>query len=139
MRGRAAMSRGCPSPPPELVGKCLDLLKQAVPGVSRIAVLWQPGAAPEHTEKDILKEAEVAARTLGVQLNSLTCEGLRFRQGLLGHGQGARGRSYVLGSNMFFNERRRIVDLAAKNRLPAVYGLRESRCRRPYVLWTEPG
>jgi putative ABC transport system substrate-binding protein len=35
------------------------------------------------------------------------------------------GALTVLGSAMFFNERRRLVDLAAKNRLPAVYGLRE--------------
>jgi putative ABC transport system substrate-binding protein len=50
---------------PELVGKCLELLKQAVPGVSRVAVLWQPGAAGERTEQDTLKGAEVAARALG--------------------------------------------------------------------------
>src|SRR5712692_11657348 len=53
---------------PELVGKCLEQLKQAVPGVSRVAVLWQPGAAPERAEQDMLKEAEVAARALGVRL-----------------------------------------------------------------------
>ncbi len=35
---------------PELVGKCLEQLKQAVPGVSRVAALWQPGAVPEPTE-----------------------------------------------------------------------------------------
>ena len=36
---------------PELVGKRLELLKQAVPGVSRVAVLWQPGALGERTDK----------------------------------------------------------------------------------------
>ena len=44
---------------PELVGKCLEQLKQAVPGVSRVAVLWQPGAFGERTEKDTLKRAEI--------------------------------------------------------------------------------
>ena len=53
---------------PELVGKCLEQLKQAVPGVSRVAVLWQPGALGERTDKDMLKRAEVAARALGVRL-----------------------------------------------------------------------
>ncbi len=52
---------------PELVGKCLDQLKQAIPGVSRVAVLWQPGAMGERTEKDMLKGAEAAARALGVR------------------------------------------------------------------------
>src|SRR6266496_1636550 len=53
---------------PELVGKCLELLTQAVPGVSRVAVLWQPGALGERTDKYMLKEAETAARALGVRL-----------------------------------------------------------------------
>src|SRR6185436_1146559 len=53
---------------PELVGKRLELLTQAVPGVSRVAVLWLPGALGERTEKDMLKEADVAARALGVRL-----------------------------------------------------------------------
>src|SRR3989454_8025691 len=56
---------------PELVGKRLELLKQAVPGVSRVAVLWQPGATGERTKKDMLKGAEVAARALGVRLQFL--------------------------------------------------------------------
>ncbi|MBI3826880.1 MAG: ABC transporter substrate-binding protein [Candidatus Rokubacteria bacterium] len=50
---------------PELVGKCLEQLTQAVPGVSRVAVLWHPGAFGERTQRDMLKEAEVAARALG--------------------------------------------------------------------------
>ena len=41
----------------ELVGKCLEQLKQAVPGVSRVAVLWQPGSHGERTERDMLKAA----------------------------------------------------------------------------------
>src|SRR5512132_205789 len=52
---------------PELVGKRLELLKQIVPGVTRVAALWHPGALGKRTEKDSLKEAEVAARALGVQ------------------------------------------------------------------------
>jgi putative ABC transport system substrate-binding protein len=52
---------------PELVGKCLEQLKQAVPGVSRVAVLWQPGGFGERTERDMLNAAEAAARALGVR------------------------------------------------------------------------
>jgi ABC-type uncharacterized transport system substrate-binding protein len=48
----------------ELVGKRLEQLKQTVPGVSRVAVLWQPDELDERTEKDYLKVAEVAARSL---------------------------------------------------------------------------
>src|SRR5678815_1959953 len=42
---------------PELIGKCLEQLKQAVPGVSQVAVLWQPDAAGEHTDQDMLQGA----------------------------------------------------------------------------------
>ena len=60
---------------PELVGKCLEQLKQAVPGVSRVAVLWHPGGQGERTEKDMLKEAEVAARALGMRLQFVEARG----------------------------------------------------------------
>src|SRR4030095_12505628 len=55
----------------ELVGKRLELLKQAVPGVTRVAVLWQPGAFGERAEKDMLRGAEMAARALGVRVQSV--------------------------------------------------------------------
>ena len=60
---------------PELVGKRLEQLKQVVPGVSQVAVLWQPGALGERTEKDLRKEAEVAARALGVRLQFVEARG----------------------------------------------------------------
>ena len=53
---------------PELVGKCLQQLKQAVPGVSRVAVLWHPGGLGERLEEDMLNEAEDAAPALGIRL-----------------------------------------------------------------------
>ena len=56
---------------PELVGKRLELLKQAVPGVDRVAVLRQPRALGERTAQDMLKAADVAARALGCSRNSL--------------------------------------------------------------------
>ena len=59
----------------ELVGKRLELLTQAVPGVGRVAVLWLPGGAlGERTEKQMLTGAEIAARGLGCGFNSLRRE-----------------------------------------------------------------
>jgi putative tryptophan/tyrosine transport system substrate-binding protein len=107
---------------PELVGKCLEQLKQAVPGVSRVAVLREPSATGERTEKDMLKEAEVAARALGVQLQLVEARGpADFDRAFSEMTRARAGALTVLGSAMFSSERRRLVDLAAKHRLPAVY------------------
>jgi len=111
---------------PELVGKCLEQLKQAVPGVSRVAVLWQPGAYPERTEKDMLKGAEVAARALGVRPQFVEARGpADFDRAFSDMTRARAGALTVLPSTMFIIERRRLVDLAAKTRLPAVYAYRE--------------
>ena len=110
---------------PELVGKRLEQLKQAVPGVNRVAVLWQPGIAGR-TEKDMVNAAEVAAQALGVRLQFVEARGPADFDRAFSEMTGARaGALTLLGSGMFFIERRRLVDLAATNRLPAVYGLRE--------------
>jgi putative ABC transport system substrate-binding protein len=110
---------------PELVGKCLEQLKQAVPGVSRIAVLEQPGAVPERTQKDILKAADVAARALGVRLQVVGARGPGDINQAFSEMTRARVNGVaILSTPMFSIERRRLVDLAAKNRLPAVYSFR---------------
>ena len=111
---------------PELVGKRLELLTQAVSGVSRVAVLWQPGVPGERTDEDMVKEAEAAARALGVQPQFVEARGpADFDRAFSDMTTARAGALIVVGSSMFFIERRRLVDLAAKNRLPAVYPLRE--------------
>jgi ABC-type uncharacterized transport system substrate-binding protein len=111
----------------DLVGKCLEQLTQAVPGVSRVAVLWQPGGFGERAEKDMQKAAEVAGRTLGLRLQFVEAR----RPADIGRAFSdmTRGRAGALtvlgGGTMLFAERRRLVDLAAKNRLPAVYPWRD--------------
>jgi ABC-type uncharacterized transport system substrate-binding protein len=112
---------------PELVGKCLELLTQAVPGVNRVAVLWQPGAVGERTEKDALKEAEVAARALGVRPQFVAARGpVDIDRAFSDMSRARAGALTVLTSAMLFGERRRLVNLAAKNRLPTVYPWREA-------------
>ena len=111
---------------PELIGKRLEQLKQAVPGVSRVAVLWQPGALGERTDKYILKEAEVAARALGVRPQFVEARGpADFDRAFSDMTRARAGALTVWSTPMFVSERRRLVDLAAKNRLPAVYPWRE--------------
>ena len=110
----------------ELVGKCLELLTQAVPGVSRVVVLWTPGVLGERTDKDMLKGAEVTGRALGVRLQFVEARGpADFDRAFSDMTRARAGALTVLPSDMFVNERGRLVDLAAKNRLPAVYPWRE--------------
>jgi putative ABC transport system substrate-binding protein len=111
---------------PELVGKSLELLKQAVPEFSRAAALWHPGDYGERTEKDMLRAADAAARALGVRLQVVETRGPEdFDRAFSDMTRARAGALTVLASNMLLNERRRLVDLAAKNRLPAMYPLRE--------------
>ena len=107
---------------PDLVGKRLELLKQAVPGVSRIAVLWHPGDYGERTEREMLNAADAAAGALGVRLQVVEARGPKDFDRAFSDMTRARANAVTVQStNIFFIERRRLVDLAAKNRLPAVY------------------
>jgi putative ABC transport system substrate-binding protein len=111
---------------PELVGKRLELLKQVVPGVSLVAVLWHPGGAGERTGKDMLKEIEVGALALGVQIQFVeTRDPEDFGRAFSDMTRAHAGALTVWTSPALYNERKRLVDLAAKNRLPAVYPSRE--------------
>src|SRR5215470_15033119 len=110
----------------ELVGKCLELLTQAIPGVTRIVVLWQPGAFPEGTEKSLLGASEVAGRALGLRLQLVGTRGpADLDKAYSDIAKANAGALTVLPGNMFISQRRRLVELAAKNRLPAVYPWRE--------------
>ena len=111
---------------PELIGKSLEQLTLAVPGVSRVALLWQPGGQGERTDRNNLKEAEVAARALGIRLQIVEARGTADFDRAFSDMTTARvGALTVLPSNMFNSERGRLADLAARNKLPAVYQFRE--------------
>ena len=110
----------------ELVGKRLEYIMQAVPGLSRVAVLWQPAGLGERTEREMLKQADDAARALGVQLQLVEAREPADLEPAFSEMTRAKAHALTLfPSTMFFNERRHITDLAARNRLPAVYQLRE--------------
>jgi putative tryptophan/tyrosine transport system substrate-binding protein len=111
---------------PELVAKRLELLKEALPRVSRIAALWHPGAYAERTTSAMLQETEAAARTLGVQLQRVEVRGPDELDRAFSTMTRERAEALiVLPSAMLYNERRRLVDLAARHRLPAMYQARE--------------
>ena len=108
---------------PELVGKQMELLKEVVPKVSRVALLWNP-ANPGNPP--LLREAEVAAGALGVRLQPLEARGPgEIDSAFAAMTRQRAGAVIVLVDSMLADHRTRIADLAAKSRLPAMYGITE--------------
>jgi len=108
---------------PEIAGKQLEVLKETVPKVSRMAILWNP-ATPGNALA--LKEAEIAARTLGVQLERVEARRLGDLDGVFREmSKKHAGSLLILGDVLFTTHRARLADLTVKNRLPALYGDRQ--------------
>jgi ABC-type uncharacterized transport system substrate-binding protein len=112
---------------PELVAKRLALLKELLPTMSRIAALWQPGAFTELTTADMMKEAAEAAKALKLQLELFEVRNPdQFDRAFSGMKNARAEAMFMFPSTLLFGERRRIVELAAMHRLPAMYNARES-------------
>jgi len=105
---------------PELGGKRLELLKETVPSLARVATLGGSGTSAGGRPQR--KEIEIAARALGLQLQPLKARGPEeFEPAFQAASAGRADALIVEASPRFFVQRRRIVELAAKNRLPAIY------------------
>ncbi|MGH7344758.1 MAG: ABC transporter substrate-binding protein [Candidatus Rokuibacteriota bacterium] len=109
--------------PSELGGRRLQLLKEAVPGASRVSLLWNAG---DHYSPLIVKDTESAARGMRIQLKPLEVRrppglGEAFEAAMLFRVDAL----IALDDSQTFADRAEIVDFAAMSRLPAIYGLRE--------------
>jgi len=108
---------------PELSGKRLELLKEILPKLSRVAVLWTsttPGTAQE------LKEAELAAGAFGVKLQYLDVRDPKdIETAFRAAGKGRADSVLVLTSPVIISQRTQLAELAVKRRLPAIYDRRE--------------
>src|SRR3954452_15550823 len=111
---------------PELIAKRLGLLKDAVPKLSCVAALWQPNAYGQRTMEGMLREAETAARALGLQLQVVPAAGPGDIEAAFFAMRRERADAVIaLPSPMLYGEHKRIVELAATGRLPAMYAARE--------------
>jgi putative ABC transport system substrate-binding protein len=102
-----------------LAGKRLELLKETVPKLSRVAVMWNPQEASSVQE---WKESQLPARELGLQLHSMEVSSadefeVAFKEATRTRSAALAVTQYALG----FSNQKRIVDLAIKNRLPTIY------------------
>jgi len=104
---------------PELSGKRLELLKEIVPRLTRVAFLGdvtRPGTAQSLTEMNL------AADAVGVQLQYLEVRGPKDIEIAFRAANKERADAVlVLSSGMLLSQRRRIIDLAIKSRLPTIY------------------
>jgi putative ABC transport system substrate-binding protein len=107
----------------DLTAKRLQLLKEAVPRVARVAVLWNP-SMPWHPKA--IADLKAAAPSLAIELSFVSARtpeefGPAFAAVNRGHAQAL----YVLEAPLFFTHRSTLLGLVSKARLPAIYGERE--------------
>jgi putative ABC transport system substrate-binding protein len=107
----------------EIGAKQLELLKETVPRISRVAVLYNPAGG---YSGPLLRELEGAARTLGVQLQLLEIRSPNeLDRAFSAMTKERAGALFVPGDAMLLVHRTQIAELAARSRLPALYGLRQ--------------
>jgi ABC-type uncharacterized transport system substrate-binding protein len=105
----------------ELPGKWMELLKETIPGLSRVTVLWNPAGDPSQ-----VKASEAAARSLGLRLHVMQIGRADGLEPALAEARKQNaGALIALGSFFFYVNRIRLVELAAKYRMPTIYAQRE--------------
>jgi putative ABC transport system substrate-binding protein len=108
---------------PELSAKRVSLLKEAVPAASRVVVLANPDFPPSPS---LVAETKRGARVLGMAIQVLEVRAPQELAKAFGTMAAAKTHAVVvLPDPMFIAERRRIVELAATSRIPAMYHLRQ--------------
>jgi ABC-type uncharacterized transport system substrate-binding protein len=111
---------------PELVTKRLELLSEVAPQHSRVAVLWHPRAYSNRTMDGMVKEANDAAQTLGMQLQFLPANSPEEITSTFSNiTKSSADAMCVFPSPMLFAEYGRIVSIVAEKRLPTIYAARE--------------
>jgi putative tryptophan/tyrosine transport system substrate-binding protein len=109
---------------PELTAKRLQLLKEAVPSVTRVGILWQPGTLPAAKFQEVLKDAHAAASTLGVQLQTFEARDPGQIERAFADMVSAQMHGLIFIHSPMFAARRaaRIdIDLVAKHKFAAIY------------------
>jgi putative ABC transport system substrate-binding protein len=107
----------------ELSSKRLELLREAIPNASRVAVLWNPS---NPAGRDYLLQTKGAARGLGVELAAVEVRGASDLDSALEAVAAARPSALIsLADATLWNQRRRVVDFALRKRIPALFPERE--------------
>jgi putative ABC transport system substrate-binding protein len=107
---------------PELTPQRLTLLKQIVPTLSRVAILWQPGTLSEDAFTRMLQETQTTARALGVHLQVVEAAKVEDFDAAFSAMATERAEGLIVLVNPMYNvQRQHIVERAAKQGVPAIY------------------
>ena len=137
----------------QLDAKRLEILKEALPTITTVALLWNPGSAAYNALHlaDQRRGMEAAAQALGVRLGMLEARDLRQIDTVFRTIQREDPGALLVGSDAIFTSgRQRIVELATQLRIPSMYGWREfvevggfmsygTSCVPARVLRSDPG
>jgi putative ABC transport system substrate-binding protein len=107
----------------DLTPKRLQLLKEAVPSIQRVAVLYNP-FDPHKAEE--IRQMQAPAQTLGITLRPAEASAAEAFEGAIADAVSAQAHAlFVLPDPLTFLEAQRIAGLAAKQRLPTMFGFKE--------------
>lgn len=107
---------------PELTPQRLQLLKQIVPTLSRVAILWRPGTLSDAVFKKMLNDTQATARSIGVQIQVVEAAKVDdFDAAFSAMAKERADGLIVLINPMYSVQRQHIIDRAAKQKLPAIY------------------
>jgi putative ABC transport system substrate-binding protein len=102
-------------------GKCLELLRESLPGASTVAILWNPNRAFHRIQ---VKELEAVAPKLGVKLRLIDTHSPQGLEGLRGAFAQAKSQSegaILLVDSISYSNRRDVTAIAAQHRIPTIY------------------
>jgi putative ABC transport system substrate-binding protein len=108
---------------PEVSGKRLELLREAMPTLAHVAVLWNPEV---HDSRVVFQETQTAAPALGLRLQALEVRRpAEFDQAFAAMTSAHAEALVVISNALFFSHRRQLAALAVRHRLPAIFHSRE--------------
>ena len=122
MRGQGAISAGV-LPCCEFKWKAVEVLKEILPKVKRVAFVWNPLNVAGARR---FKKVQTAAQSLGLQIQSLEVRSPSELQGAVESATSERAGALLVPARMINPYRRQLVEFEAKNRLPTIYDDRES-------------
>ena len=104
---------------PDLSGKRLELLKEAVPKARRVALLWHDFAGS--SDADEIKQTEIAARSLGIKLQVVSVQAPdRFKDAFAAIKKGNADALVIIQGSFTQFHSKQLIELAAKNKLPSM-------------------